>query len=33
MIVLMQYIKGKDSTSGHWWHRIYSAFPAIERLY
>ena len=33
MIVLMQYIKGKDSTSGHWWRRIYSAFPAIERLY
>jgi hypothetical protein len=33
MIVLMQYIKGKDSTPGHWWRRIYSAFPAIERLY
>ncbi|MGD0252484.1 MAG: hypothetical protein ABSC01_07280 [Verrucomicrobiota bacterium] len=33
MIVLMQYIKGKGSTSGHWWRRIYSAFPAIERLY
>jgi hypothetical protein len=33
MIVLMQYIEGKDSTSGHWWRRIYSASPAIERLY
>jgi hypothetical protein len=33
MIVLMEYIQGKDSTPGHWWRRIYSAFPAIERLY
>jgi hypothetical protein len=33
MIVLMEYIQVKGTTPGHWWRRIYSAFPAIERLY
>ena len=33
MIVLMQYIEGKDSTPGHWWRRIYSADPPYNRLY
>ncbi len=33
MIVLMQYIEGKDSTPGHWWHRIYDAHLPIHRLY
>ena len=33
MIVLMQYIKGNGSTSGHWWWRIYDASPPIKRLY
>lgn len=33
MIVLMQYIPGKDSTPGHWWRRIYDASPKIKRLY
>jgi hypothetical protein len=33
MIVLMQYIKGKDSTPGRWWRRIYDANPPIKRLY
>jgi hypothetical protein len=33
MIVLMQYIKGKDSTPGYWWRRIYDASPQIKRLY
>jgi hypothetical protein len=33
MIVLMQYIKGKHSTPGHWWRRIYDANPPIKRLY
>jgi len=33
MIVLMQYTKGKDSTPGHWWRRIYDANPPIRRLY
>jgi hypothetical protein len=33
MIVLMQYIEGKDSTPGHWWRRIYDASAQIKRLY
>ena len=33
MIVLMQYIRGKDSTPGHWWRRIYDVNPPIKRLY
>jgi hypothetical protein len=33
MIVLMQYVKGKDSTQGHWWRRIYDANLPIKRLY
>lgn len=33
MIVLMQFIKGKDSTPGHWWRRIYDANPPMKRLY
>ena len=32
-IVLMQYIKGKDSNPGRWWRRIYDANPPIKRLY
>jgi hypothetical protein len=33
MIVLMQYIEGKDSTPGHWWRRIYDSHLPIHRLY
>ncbi len=33
MIVIMQYVEGKDSTSGYWWRRMYDASPRIKRLY
>jgi hypothetical protein len=33
MIVLMQYIEGKNSTPGHWWRRVYDVNPPIKRLY
>jgi hypothetical protein len=33
MIVLMQYLKAKDSTPGYWWRRIYDASLPVKRLY
>lgn len=33
MIVLTEFIEGKDSAPGHWWRRIYDASPQIKRLY
>lgn len=33
MIVLMQYLPGKESAMGYWWRRVYAAVPQVNRLY